>query len=320
MAISAFDQIIASFRNSTEPELRARVAKAMVGKGMALGNLGRSDEEIHTYDQVFEHFGNSVDVYLCEQVATAWHNKGVRYDQLNLPNEAIKNYDLLISRFGNSTELVLRQSAAMAMVNKGATLNKLGWHAEADEIYNELIKRFGGSADVELHEQVAKAMFNKGAALGQLGRSEEELQTYDVLVQSFGKSTKPELRTLVCNALNGIGFKHLLDAKRLWLQIATRAALLTNARSKFEDAIERWPNSSHAFGNLSYAIFLQGHETEAVDPLRQALTLGGEDLFNATIKDTEADTVPPDAAFRTLLNKIWDEVKKANGNQSTKPL
>ncbi len=320
MALSVFDQVIASFVNATDPELRARVAKAMVGKGMALGNLGHSDEEIRNYDQIVEHFGNSADVSLCGQVATAWHNKGVRYDQLNLPNEAIKTYDSLINRFGNSAALVLRQSAAMAMVNKGATLNKLGRHAEADEIYNELIKRFEGSADVELHEQVAKAIFNKGSALGQLGRSEEELQAYDELVQRFGKSTKPELRTLVCNALNGIGFKHLLDAKRLWLQIATRAALLTNARSKFEAAIDRSPNSFHAFGNLSYTLFLEGLETEAVDPLRRALELGGEDLFNATIKDTETDTVPPDAAFRALLTKIWDEVKKANGNQNPKPL
>jgi tetratricopeptide (TPR) repeat protein len=316
MAISAFDQIIISFENETEPELRARVAKAMVGKGMALGDLGRSDEEIHTYDQVVEHFGNSADVSLCEQVATAWHNKGVRFDQLNRPNEAIETYDSIINRFGNSTELVLRESAAMAMVNKGAALNKLGRHAEADEIYNALIKRFGGSADVELHEQVAKAMFNKGSALGQLGRSDEELKTYDELVQRFSKSTKPELRTLVCNALNSIGFKHLLDAKRFWLQIGTRAALLTNARSKFDAAIERSPNSFHALGNLSYTTFLQGQETEAVDPLRRALRQGGEELFNATIKDTETNTVPPDPAYRTLLDKIWNEVKKTGGNQN----
>lgn len=318
MAVSAFDKMIMSFGNETELELRARVAKAMMGKGIALGKLGRSDEEIHTYDQVVEHFGNSTDVSLCEQVATAWHNKGVRLDQLNRPNEAIETYDSLINRFGNATELTLRESAAMAMVNKGATLNKLGRHAEADEIYNELIKHFGSSADVELHEQVAKAMFNKGSALGQLGRSEEELQTYDELVQRFSKSTKPELRTLVCNALNSIGFKHLLEAKRSWLQKGTRAALLTNARSTFEAALERSPNSSHAFGNLSYTLFLQGQETEAIDPLRRALELGGEELFNATIKDTETNTVPPDAAFSTLLNKIWDEVKKANGNQNPK--
>jgi tetratricopeptide (TPR) repeat protein len=316
MAISAFDQIITRFGSATEPELRTRVAKAMVGKGIALGELGRSDEEVQTYDQVVERFGISTEAFLCEQVASAWHNKGVRLDQLNRPNEAIETYDSLINRFVNSTEVALRESAAMAMVNKGAALNKLERHVEANEVYNNLIKRFGGSADVELHEQVAKAMFNKGSALGQLGRGDEELQTYDELVQRFGKSTKPELRTLVCNALNNIGFKHLLDAKRLWLQIGTRAALLTKARSKFEAAIERSPTSFHALGNLSYAIFLQEQETEAVDPLRRALGQGGEELFNATIKDTETDTVPSDAAFRTLLDKIWSEVKKAKGKQN----
>jgi hypothetical protein len=64
-----------------------------------------------------------------------------------------------------------------------------------------------------------------------------------------------------------------------------------------------------ANGNLGYVLFLSGQKEESIEPLRRALTLGGEDLYKATIKDTDTDTIPEDAAFRALLDKLWKEIQ-----------
>jgi tetratricopeptide (TPR) repeat protein len=184
----------------------------------------------------------------------------------------------------------------------------------------EVLVHFDKQTKPTLRESVAKTMVNKGASLVRLKRYEDAIEVLSEMITHFGDSSEPPIREHLSGAINGMGFVDLLRAKYQWSQANVRTALLAEARSKFEDAIERCPNSPHAFGNLSYAVFLQGHETEAVDPLRQALQLGGEELFNETIKDIETGTVPPDAAFRALLTKIWDEVKRANGSQSPKPL
>jgi hypothetical protein len=43
--------------------------------------------------------------------------------------------------------------------------------------------------------------------------------------------------------------------------------------------------------------------------LQRALKLGGEELYKATIKDTETTPVPEDAEFRALVEKTWAEMQ-----------
>jgi len=60
-----------------EPALREWVAKALVNKGITLGRLNRSEEEIRVYDDVVRRFGDAPEPALREQVAKALRLKAV---------------------------------------------------------------------------------------------------------------------------------------------------------------------------------------------------------------------------------------------------
>jgi tetratricopeptide (TPR) repeat protein len=109
-------------------------AQALFNKGIALGELGRSEEEIAVYDDLLARFGNAIELPLREQVATALVNKGITLDALDRREEAIAVYDDVLTRFGNATEPALREQVATALVNKGITLDALDRREEAKSL------------------------------------------------------------------------------------------------------------------------------------------------------------------------------------------
>jgi TolA-binding protein len=66
---------VARFGDAPEPALREQVAKALVNKGVTLGELGRSEEAAGVYDQVVARFGDAPEPALREQVAKALRMK-----------------------------------------------------------------------------------------------------------------------------------------------------------------------------------------------------------------------------------------------------
>jgi hypothetical protein len=68
--------VVGRFWTATELALRGQVAKALFNKGVTLGALGRSDEEIAVYDDVVGRFGTATELALREQVAKAQRLKG----------------------------------------------------------------------------------------------------------------------------------------------------------------------------------------------------------------------------------------------------
>jgi len=205
--VSAADLLAVS--GSTDPRLRVLVAKALVNKGVTLGSLGRSEEEISVYDEVVRRFVDSKEPELRCQVAKALFNKGVRLGILDRKEEGIAVYDEVLSRFGDSKEPELREPVARALFNKGVTLGSLGRSEEEIAVYDEVGSRFVNSEEPELRVQVAKALFNKGVTLGSLHRIEEEIAVYDEVVSRFGDAREPLLREQVAKAFlcNGMTFE-----------------------------------------------------------------------------------------------------------------
>ena len=87
------------------PQLE-EVARALVNKGVTLGQLGRNEEAIAVYDDVVGRFGIATEL---PQVARALVNKGFALGQLDHSEEAIAVYDDVVGRFGTATELPLRE-------------------------------------------------------------------------------------------------------------------------------------------------------------------------------------------------------------------
>ena len=79
-AVAAYDYIISHYRDDPTPALHESVAHALVSRGVALGRLGRFEEELAAYDDVISHYRN--DPARREQVAKALYNRGVALEEL----------------------------------------------------------------------------------------------------------------------------------------------------------------------------------------------------------------------------------------------
>ncbi|MDP2999906.1 MAG: SIR2 family protein, partial [Bryobacterales bacterium] len=143
-------------QGGSDAKSRAKLAWALLCKGITLGQLNRSEEEIAVYDEVARRFGEATEPALREPVAGALVNKGVRLGELNRSEEAIAVYDEVARRFGEATEPALREPVAWALVNKGVRLGQLNRSEEEIAVYDEVARRFGEAMEPALREQVAR--------------------------------------------------------------------------------------------------------------------------------------------------------------------
>jgi len=178
-----------------------RAAMALVNKGVTLGQLNRSGDEVAAYDEVLRRFGEATEPAVREPVATALVNKGIALGLLNRNEDAIAAYEEVLQRFGEATEPALLVLVARALFNKGNRLGQLNRNEDAIANYDELLRRFGEATEPDLRLVVARALFNKGNRLGQLNRSEEEIAAYDEVFLRFGQATEPALCEAAAKAL-----------------------------------------------------------------------------------------------------------------------
>ena len=99
---------------------------------------------------------------------------------------------------------------------KGVAQGNLTSPADAVATYDEVVRRFGEATEPGIRELVAMALVNKGNAQGNLTSPADPVATYEEVVRRFGEATEPGIRKLVGNALNGIAFVLLCEAKATW--------------------------------------------------------------------------------------------------------
>lgn len=309
--LEAYDLVIAigdaiSNRGTDEPSLRERVAKALVNKGITLGDLNRCEEAIAVYDEVVRRLDEASEPALHEHVAKALYNKGFSLGALNRNEEEIATYDEVVRRFGEANEPILRDIVANALRAKGISLGAMNRSEEAIANYDEVVRRFGEATEPVLRETVAKALINKGFRLSALDRTEEEIAVFDEVVRRFGEATEPGLREDVARALNGVGFVMICEAKRLWTSGNEESALasLSTAHDRLCAALERRPEAPIILGNLGYVAFLSGNKDEARSLLTRAIALGGEKLRQDELADADIHPLPQDEEFRELVRSI----------------
>lgn len=177
------------------------VARALVNRAIAQGELNQNEAAIATYDEVLRRFGQAAEPGLREAVARALVNKGAKLNQLNQKVAATSIYDEVLRRFGEATEPGLRVQVAKALINKGITQSQLNENDAAIATYDKLLHRFGEAAEPGLREPVARALVNKGAEQGQLNQYEAALATCEEVLRRFGGAAEPWLRVQVAKAL-----------------------------------------------------------------------------------------------------------------------
>ncbi len=161
-ALAAFTGIPDRLGSSTDADARTGHAHALVGKGVTLGALGRSEEEIAAYDTLLARFSDAPEAALREQVAKALRNKGFRLGTLGRSEEEIVVYDTLLVRCSDAPEAALREQVAKALFNKGITLGELGRSEEAIAAYDALLARFSGAPEEAIQAVVTLARQARG--------------------------------------------------------------------------------------------------------------------------------------------------------------
>ena len=201
--IEALNRTIERLSASRKLASRVEVARALFDKGIALGQLGKSEDAIKVYDDLVERFGEATEAALREQVARALVNKGFRLGKLGKSEDAIQVYDDLVERFGEATETALRQQVARALFNKGARLGELGKSEDAIQVYDDLVARFGAATEAALREQVARALNSLGnLLLEKQGAPMRALQAFeDGLATNPSPDTKQMLHANYAYAL-----------------------------------------------------------------------------------------------------------------------
>ncbi|PJG58082.1 hypothetical protein CUC53_14485 [Aeromonas cavernicola] len=200
--IAVYDQLIARFASSDVAGVQEQVAKALLNKGITLGQLARPEDEMSVYDQLIARFASSDVAGVLDAVASALLNKGITLGQLARPEDEISVYDQLIARFAHSDMAGVQETVAQALVNKGVTLGQLARPEDEISVYDQLIARFAHSDVAGVQERVASALLNKGITLGQLARQEDEISVYDQLIARFASSDVAGVQEQVAKALH----------------------------------------------------------------------------------------------------------------------
>ena len=97
-------------------------ANALFNKGVALGQLGRSEDAIALYDDLIERYSSDKEPAMREKIANAMFNKGVTLGQLGRSEDAISLYDVLIERYSSDKEPAIREKITNAINGKGFNL------------------------------------------------------------------------------------------------------------------------------------------------------------------------------------------------------
>src|SRR4029077_21272905 len=95
----------------------ARAAMATVNLGVALGELGRNEQELDSYRRVIDRWGDAQEEELQVQLALALFNRGVVFEQLARTDEALADYEEIIKRFVGSRELLLERQVAVPILH-----------------------------------------------------------------------------------------------------------------------------------------------------------------------------------------------------------
>ena len=251
VAITAYNDLIARYGDSTELALQEQVAWALYNKGWSLGQLKRKDDAITVYNEVIARYGDSTELALQEPVAKALVNKGVALGRLNRSEEEITAYDDLIARYGASTELALQEQVANALNNRADSFIKLGRHDEAHTDCDKVLELLGASTEARFQVYIALAIFNKGESFFVQKQYLQAIPFFDKVNQRFNQSTDEQVLKCVAAALvfKGsalIDLNHKDEAKPCFDEVIQRFA-----DSKNEDIIEQVAKARDALAKLA---------------------------------------------------------------------
>ena len=213
-----FDQAVKPVQHSTTTDQPADSVSALMGRGVALGNV---EEAIAVYDEVIARFGSATEVQVRKYVAEAMVNQGEVLESLGGKQAAIEVYNEIIRRFGEAWEPAMREQVGRALL-KMETLGAVPTqpvapepvapepvaHQPAVQDDGETLGTLGHkqeklspgeyATETDLPHEAAQALVAKGVALG---TPQEALEVFDEVISRFGAAMEVEVCEQVAEAM-----------------------------------------------------------------------------------------------------------------------
>jgi tetratricopeptide (TPR) repeat protein len=182
--ITAAEELIASYVDEPDPDVRRYVADGAYHRAHALLSLGRVDEAIPACQQIIDRYADDPDSELQRRVAQALYIKAYALVREGRRDEAVPVYDEILRRFGDAPEF--RHDVARALLMKGSRLAERGEHAAALDLWDDVIRRYGDDTAADVQGEVASALERKATLLIEERDVDAAAATLDVLLARSG--------------------------------------------------------------------------------------------------------------------------------------
>lgn len=161
LAIVTYSDVVRRYADALHPELRAQVARALIGKGLAQIE-SEKEAALVTFNEVESRYGKDTENRLREQVARALVNKGVVQRLLGEYKMARATFEQVISRYVDLVDIGVREQVANARNGLGVVYifeAKQFWQIESDRL------RLLSCALIELNQAV-QVLAENGVVMG----------------------------------------------------------------------------------------------------------------------------------------------------------
>jgi len=235
---------------------------------------------------------------------------GITLGEVQKPAKEIDTYRKLIAIYSPGDTPAIRELVAGAMFYLGITLGQVQKPDEEIATYRKLIATYSPGDTPAIREVVAKTMRNLGGTLGEMQKPDKAIATYRKLLAIYSPDDTPAIREVVARAMNGLGFTRLMETKKAWEDHDRAFTLLRDAQADLLASLARRADCGMTHGNLAYVQWLLGDQQAAEESFRIALAStrnGGEKLYRGTLDDIDQHTIPEDEAFRSMVERLWDE-------------
>ena len=332
-ALRTYNELLARFAESREPDVREQVSRAVLNTGVleatvqermarapasqgtTLGTLGSAQDPSGYFDQAVKPVQHSTTTDQPADSVSALMGRGVALGNVE---EAIAVYDEVIARFGSATEVQVRKYVAEAMVNQGEVLESLGGKQAAIEVYNEIIRRFGEAWEPAMREQVGRALLkmetlgavptqpvapepvahqpavqDDGETLGTLGQKQEKLSPGEY-------ATETDLPHEAAQALvaKGVALETAQEALEVFDEVISRfgAAMEVEVCEQVAEAMVR---KAASLGTL-------GLTTDAIEVCDEMISRFGQ-AQQTVLRKQVAEAVAKKEAFEAIVRGLQDE-------------
>jgi tetratricopeptide (TPR) repeat protein len=200
-AVAGFDQLIARFGDSADPEVDWVVAEALFAKGLSLTQVERDEQATQVFEQMAARYRNRPGFE--GHLSRALVQQASTLNRLDRLEDALVVYDEVLSTFSDAMEPPLAMGVAFAYLGKAGVQRRLDRLDDALETYDDLVIRFSDSPFPVLRQRVDLALSEKVFVLLIHGRYDEGIVVANAAVERLGQAGDSDALAIAVLNLGG---------------------------------------------------------------------------------------------------------------------